>query len=403
MVINYKKIKLNPLINNITNFKMQKRYISLDVLRGLTVTFMCIVNNPGNWGKIFAPLRHANWDGCTPTDLVYPFFVFCMGCAMAFSFRKFDGLEKATVKKVVKRGLAIFLVGFLLCLYPFFPTKLNPDLTFIQNFIEWLNYKRIFGVLQRIGLAYIVGGLIALWLRKPTKIIIAIGVLCTLFTGILVAFGGEPGPFTLEGNIAGKIDIALLGENHVYRGFGIPFDPEGLLGVITASCNVLLGYLVGRLILRTSTRYAKGYQISTNTPAYLVTRIFVYSAICLAIGSVLSIWIPINKALWSASYVFYTSGWAMFALAFFAYWIDIKGNTKAFKFFTIMGTNPLIAFIASAVIVKTMIIFGISPSRMFGGFFSQSQFTSLIHALLFTFIIFVIQWILYKKKIVVKI
>lgn len=394
---------------------MKKRYISLDVLRGLTVAFMCIVNNPGNWGKIYAPLRHASWDGCTPTDLVYPFFIFCMGVAMAFSFSKFDGLEKDAVKKIVKRGFAIFLVGVLICLYPFFPTHLDSDLSFWQNFVEWLSYKRVFGVLQRIGLCYMLGGFIALWLRKPFKIMLAIGTLCATFTAILLAFGGEPGAFTLEGNVAGKIDIALLGEDHVYHGFGVPFDPEGLLGVLTGSCNALLGYLIGRMILVMSRRYALARKKSDvalaegiacgreeDAPAYLVTRIFVYSAICLAIAMIMTIWIPLNKPLWSASYVFYTAGWAMFLLAFFAYWIDIKGNTRAFKFFTIMGTNPLVAFVASAFIAKTMIIFNISPSRIFGGFFSINEFTSLLYALCFTGVIFLIQWILYKKKIVIK-
>ena len=164
-----------------------KRYISLDVLRGLTVTFMCIVNNPGSWGCMFPPLKHAPWAGCTPTDLVYPFCIFCMGVAMAFTFSKYDGLDKNGLKKIIKRGIGLFGVGLLLNLFPFFPLyPHDPDATFWQNWTYWIGHIRIFGVLQRIAMAYVIAGLVALWLRKPSKIMIAIGGLFILYTGITV-------------------------------------------------------------------------------------------------------------------------------------------------------------------------------------------------------------------------
>ena len=223
---------------------MKQRYLSLDVLRGITVTFMCIVNNPGSWGKVFAPLRHAPWVGCTPTDLVYPFFIFCAGCAMAFSFSKYDGFSKEAVMKVIRRGIGIFLVGLLINLYPFFPLEPHDaTASFWQNYGYWLANKRILGVLQRIGLSYLIAGLLALWLRKPARIMAAIGVLMAVFTGILVLFGTDPGPFTLEGTISRKIDVALLGENHVYHGYRFAdgtraaFDPEGFLGSLTGACS----------------------------------------------------------------------------------------------------------------------------------------------------------------------
>ena len=138
---------------------MKKRYVSLDVLRGMTVAFMCIVNNPGSWSHIFPPLRHAAWVGCTPTDLVFPFFLFCVGCAMAFSLRKFEGNDGKAYKHIIKRGILIFLVGLALNLFPFFPaTTHDPEWSFGQNYLYWLQHKRIFGVLQGIGLAYILGG-----------------------------------------------------------------------------------------------------------------------------------------------------------------------------------------------------------------------------------------------------
>ena len=155
---------------------MNKRYVSLDVLRGLTITLMCIVNNPGTWGKIFPPLRHAGWEGCTPTDLVFPFFVFCAGCAMAFSLRKYEDAGAKAYLHVLKRGALIFLAGVLLALYPFFPVSPHDETaSFWQNFGWWLGHKRVFGVLQRIGMAYAIAGCLVLWLRKPGRVLTAVG------------------------------------------------------------------------------------------------------------------------------------------------------------------------------------------------------------------------------------
>ena len=386
-----------------------KRYLSLDVLRGMTVAFMCIVNNPGTWGKMYAPLKHAPWEGCTPTDLVYPFFLFCAGCAMAFSFSKFNGLDCAAVKKIVRRGLLIFLVGFLCNLYPFFPTQPDPELSFWQNWVDWIGGKRIFGVLQRIGLSYMIAGLIAMWLRKPAKILSAIAVLSIVYTGILVIFGTEPGPFTLEGNISGKIDVALLGDNHVYHGYTndlgqrIAFDPEGPLGAMMGACTALLGFIVGSLILNSGKKYQADSTDAHNSPLGVSCRILVCGLLSLAFAEILSIWIPISKALWSASYVFLAGGWSMVALGVLAYFIDYKGITRPFTMFKIMGTNALTAFVMSAVIAKTMsMLLHTGPSKFFGGFFTQNEFTSLLWALTFMLIIFCIQYALYRKKIIIK-
>ena len=416
---------------------MKKRYESLDVLRGLTVAFMCIVNNPGSWAHIFPPLRHAGWVGCTPTDLVYPFFVFCMGCAMAFSFSKY---EKATTKaylKVLKRGALIFLVGFALNLYPFFPTSMHDETwTFGQNYLYWLQHKRIFGVLQRIGMAYAIAGCLALWLKKPGKIMAAIATLCVTYTGILLLFGRDPGAFTLEGNVSVRIDTWLVGGNHCYHGYdGTNFDPEGLLGSMTAACSCLLGYLIGSMILGSQRNMSALYEVPSKesgmpaksddntaggrslspskcpskcpskspqavnySPDRVVNRIFVYGCLSLILGVALSIWIPINKPLWSVSYVFYAGGWAMLALAFLAYLLDVKGYEEPFVPFKAMGMNALMAFVLSGVIAKSYGFFGFAPSRYFGA----NEYVSLLWALIFVSVIFCILWILYKKKIVIK-
>ena len=386
-----------------------KRYLSLDVLRGLTVAFMCIVNNPGTWGKIYAPLRHAGWEGCTPTDLVYPFFLFCAGCAMAFSFSKFNGLDGAAVRKIIRRGLLIFLVGLLCNLYPFFPTAPDPELSFWQNWVDWIQQKRVFGVLQRIGMSYLIAGIVAMWLRKPGKILAAIAVLSIVYTGILVIFGTDPGPFTLEGNVSGRIDVAVAGDAHIYHGYTndlgqrVPFDPEGPLGSLTGACTALLGFLAGSLILGASRKHQEDASDAHNAPLGVACRTLVYGLMSLALAEVISIWIPISKPLWSVSYVFLAGGWSMVVLGVLMYFIDYRGVTKPFTMFKIMGTNALTAFVMSAVIAKTMsMLLHTGPAKFFGGFFTQNEFTSLLWALTFMCIIFCIQYALYRKKIIIK-
>ena len=396
---------------------MKKRYLSLDILRGMTIAFMCIVNNPGTWSKIFPPLRHAGWEGCTPTDLVYPFFIFCMGCAMAFSFSKYETVTAGNYLKVLKRGALIFLVGVALALYPFFPVYPHDETwSFGQNYLYWLQHKRIFGVLQRIGMAYAIGGCLALWLKKPGRIMIAIAALCVTYTGILLAFGRDPGAFTLEGNVSMRIDEWLVGANHCYHGYdGTNFDPEGLLGSMTGACSCLLGYLIGSMVIRSRNRLAATWTSPVpelvegpavpvevvrikNSPDRVALRTFVYGCVSLALAMVLSIWIPISKPLWSASYVFYAGGWSMVALAFLMYVADIKGHAKAFEPFKAMGLNPLMAFICSGVIAKSYVFFDFTPSTYFGA----NEYMSLLYALIFTSVIFCILWVLYRKHIVIK-
>jgi len=346
---------------------------------------------------------------------------------MAFSFSKY---EKATTKaylKVLKRGALIFLVGFALNLYPFFPTSLHDETwTFGQNYLYWFQHKRIFGVLQRIGMAYAIAGCLALWLKKPGRIMAAIAVLCVTYTGILLAFGREPGAFTLEGNVSVRIDTWLVGGNHCYHGYdGTNFDPEGLLGSMTSACSCLLGYLIGSMILGSqkkmtalgaseatglsteavnsssdsgSLNLSKCQQSANYSPDRVVNRTFVYGCLSLILGVILSIWIPINKPLWSISYVFFAGGWAMLALAFLAYLIDIKGYSKPFEPFKAMGMNALMAFVFAGVIAKSYRFFGFAPARYFGA----NEYMSLLWALIFVSVIFCILWVLYKKKIVIK-
>lgn len=384
---------------------MNKRFVALDVLRGLTVAFMCIVNNPGSWSKMYPPLAHAPWDGCTPTDLVFPFFVFCMGCAMAFSLSRYDGLSREAVRKLLRRGCGIILVGLLLNFYPFYPyTPHDASWTFGQNYLYWLQHKRLLGVLQRIGCCYIVAGLVILAVKKnPVRIGLSMLGLFAVWTGVLVLLGEAPGPFTLEGTWAPKVDEFLFGHDHMYRQYptadGLKrwFDPEGMWGVLTGSCTALTGYLAGALV-RDARRSHAGTPTETNSPIGVAARLFFCGVVLLALGKILSIWIPINKPLWTPSYVLYAGGWAYVALATLSYLIDVRGWERFFTPAKAMGMNALTAFVLSGVIAKTFIWIGWSPAQ----YFRANAFTSLCHAVLFMLLIFCFQWVLYKKKIIVK-
>ena len=394
------------------NTPKTNRYIALDVLRGMTVAGMILVNNPGSWGKIFPPLRHAAWDGCTPTDLVFPFFLFCVGAALAFSFAKYNNsLNSESVKKIIKRGILIFLVGLGLNAFPFYPTSLNGDLTFGENYMNYLNNIRILGVLQRIALCYIAGGILALWLKTPKKILWAMGILLTLHWLILFIFGGE-GWSTLKGNIAAPIDVAIFGKSHVYKGYGIPFDPEGLYGVISGSCTLLLGYLIGQLIRKTPEKID------------VVAKLYTIGLVALGAGIVTSIWIPINKPLWSASYVLYAGGWAIVMLALFIYFIDVKGKVKIFTPFRAMGMNPLFAFVMAGLfskvfsrIIKWTVLApnaeGVMTQKTVNvsswfynnvcvSLLGSNEFASLMYALIYVAIFMAMAYWLYRKNIVIK-
>lgn len=398
------------------------RYVALDVLRGMTVAGMILVNNPGSWGKIFPPLKHAAWAGCTPTDLVFPFFLFVVGAAMAFSFAKYnESLTPDSVKKLLKRGFLIFIVGFGLNAFPFYPYTPDAALGFWGNIVNHFENVRIFGVLQRIALCYVIGGLVALWLRKPGKIIGAMGVLMGIHWILLWILGdtaaelvnGASGIFSLQGQGAGAIDVSLIGENHVYKGFGLPFDPEGLLGALSGACTVLLGFLMGNMIRQ------------NNSKIDVVAQLYTIGLCCLAGGIIWGIQVPIIKALWTGSYVLYAGGWSIIMLAFFIYFIDIKGKEKIFTPFKALGMNPLFAFVMAALFAKILgrVITWKSTVLAADGTITEkswsvlswfynnvcvalvgenNNFSSLIYALVYVAVFTLMAMWLYKKKIIIK-
>ncbi|MBT3937003.1 MAG: DUF1624 domain-containing protein, partial [Candidatus Marinimicrobia bacterium] len=207
----------------------QDRLISLDAFRGATIALMILVNNPGTWAHVYAPLRHAKWHGCTLTDLVFPFFLFIIGVSMQFSFEKYEFCKWGPLfKKVVFRTMTIFVIGLLLSAFPY-----------VRQDWDWTHF-RIMGVLQRIALAYIMASLIVIRADVKGIVIISMGLLLGYWI-LLMSHGWYAGldPYALKSNFALIVDSYILGDNHLYGGMGIPFDPEGLLSTIPSVVTVL--------------------------------------------------------------------------------------------------------------------------------------------------------------------
>ncbi|MDG5800254.1 heparan-alpha-glucosaminide N-acetyltransferase domain-containing protein [Marinilabiliaceae bacterium ANBcel2] len=364
------------------------RYLALDVLRGITIAFMIIVNTPGSWQYIYAPLRHASWHGCTPTDLVFPFFLFVVGVSMFFSFSKYkNSFSKESLLKVGKRTLLIFAIGF-----------------FINSYPQWMtdySQVRIMGVLQRIALAYGISALIVLGVKHKWLPGIS-GAILLFYWGILYFFGGAD-PYSLEGNITSAFDSAILGEQHLYGGFGKPFDPEGVLSTIPSVVTVLLGYLAGKMIKETN---------RDRVPM----KLLLYGAVFTAAGYIWGLVFPINKALWTSSYVLYTGGLAAILFAILIFIIDLKGYKKWSSFFVVFGMNPLFIFALSGVWAKTLrLLIKIPDSK--GDLISADTWLyetifvplagnmngSLLYAITHIIFFWLIGYILYKKRIFIKV
>ncbi|HEX7845754.1 MAG TPA: DUF5009 domain-containing protein [Chitinophagaceae bacterium] len=329
---------------------MNQRFYSLDVFRGATVCLMILVNNPGSWSHIYDPLEHAPWHGLTPTDLVFPFFLFAVGNAMAFVMPKLEAAGDAVFwKKVIKRTLLIFLIGLFLNWWPFSRWQ-DGELVFRQ----WVDSNnpnsgvRVLGVLQRIAICYFFAAVIAYYL-KPRKAFY-VGLIFLLIYWMLCYVGNPADPYSLKGWFGTAIDIKMLGVAHIYKGEGIPFDPEGLMSTLPAIVQVILGYIVGNYIqvkarLNDAVGQGKNYE--------MVSGLFVAGVALLITGFCWDIVFPINKKIWTSSYVVYTTGLAIMTIATMIYLIEFK-NVKGglAKFFDVFGKNALFVFALSAFLPK---------------------------------------------------
>lgn len=383
-----------------------QRLLSLDVLRGITIAGMITVNNPGSWSYVYAPLQHAAWNGLTPTDLVFPFFMFIMGVSMYISYKKFDfQFSKQTFLKLLRRSLLLFLIGLGLNYFGLFCRTLSAlraeDFSFGEKLLTAGVYKlselRILGVLQRLALVSFFGSLILLTVKQ--KFVPWLAAIILLVYGIVMI-----ATHSLEltaNNIVAVIDRAVLGEAHMYRMGDIRFDPEGLFSTIPCIAHVLIGVMAGRMI-------------DTNLLVEKIERLFILGTVLLFGGFLLSYGLPINKSLWSSSYVLVTCGLAAQLFALLIWIIDLKGHRRWSLFFESFGVNPMAIFVLGGMISVLMTSIGFTLGDTYytikGYIYSEllvpfagNYLGSLLFALLFIALCWSIAHTMYKKKIYIKI
>ncbi len=327
-----------------------ERLVSLDVFRGMTVAGMLLVNNPGTWSAIYPPLEHAAWNGWTPTDLIFPFFLFIVGITTELSLRARRARgddERAILRQILRRGALIFLFGFLLSGFPFFtwPPAL-PDASFLDRVVDRIEHWRVLGVLQRIGLAYLFGGLLT-WrttLRQQFAILAALLFgYWALMTLVPVPDTGVAGRFVLDKPdqlLSAWLDRTILGTNHLWIG-GKTWDPEGLLSTVPAIGTMILGTFAGRWIAR-----------QERTLTDRLAGLFAVGALTMMLGLVWHWVFPINKSIWTSSYVLFTAGMGAVSLATCMWIIDVMQVRRWTFPFVVYGTNPMLAFLGSGLMAR---------------------------------------------------
>lgn len=300
---------------NESSMTQRQRFYALDVMRGLAIALMILVNTPGSWQYIYAPLRHAAWHGFTFADIVFPAFLFVVGAAMAFSLTT-SGYSVPLLQKILRRSALMFGCGLFL------------------NWFWWhdLDTLRVMGVLQRIAIAYAFAALLIVGL--PFRWLLPSMLLVLLSYFALLQCAADP--YSLQGNLVRQLDLWLLGEAHMYQGFGIPFEPEGLLSTMPAVVNVLIGYWVA-------------VQLIQFKPSAALSWLAWRGAAMIGLALLLApVW-PVNKALWTGSYVLLSSGLLLWILAALVWLVDIKQATSVTEPLRIYGTNPLFIYMLSWV------------------------------------------------------
>jgi predicted acyltransferase len=337
---------------------LKQRYYSLDVFRGATVAFMILVNNPGS-GNVFSPLEHAAWHGLTPTDLIFPFFLFAVGNAMAFVMPRFERKVRQLFGRSDKAIITNLSVGLFLTWYPFVVWQ---DNQWIVKTWTWQKANgdiagiRILGVLARIALSYFFASIIIFY-AKPRGAFVIGAILLLLYWGFCL-IGNPVDPYSMTGWFGTAIDKAILHEPHMYQGEGMAFDPEGIMSTMPSIVEVIFGFLVGDYILKRG-QVATNNEVvptsSTNPLYQTLTVLFIAAVALLFAGYAWGLSFPINKKIWTSSYTVYTSGLATIVLATLIYAIELKGMKGAWsRFFDVFGKNALFIFALSSFIPKTL-------------------------------------------------
>jgi predicted acyltransferase len=394
----------------------RERLLSLDVFRGMTVAGMLLVNNPGSWAAIYPPLEHAEWHGWTPTDLIFPFFLFIVGITTQLSLgaRRAQGADDgAVLRALLKRGAMIFLLGLALSAFPFFqwgPIQGIADPSFGERVVYRLEHLRVMGVLQRIGLAYIVAGVLTLRTTLKQQVVILAAILYGYWLAMTVVtvpgtdlpglfLLGEPG-HTLDA----WLDRTILTPAHLWVGGEGLRDPEGLLSTLPAAGTVMLGNFAGRWI----------GQRERPLPERL-SGLFAAGAIAMMLGLMWHWVFPINKSLWTSSYTLFTGGTAAVALATIMWIVDqqrVRGWTKPF---VVYGVNPMLAFLGSGIMARMIysilkVDVGGRPvalqkavhDALFASWLAPRN-ASLAFALAFVGVWLAVLWVCYRRNIIFKV
>jgi predicted acyltransferase len=368
----------------------RQRLLSLDVFRGITVAAMILVNNPGSWSSIYGPLKHAPWNGCTPTDLVFPFFLFMVGVAITYALSTLkDQPEKhnQAMLRIGKRSLILFGLGLFLALFPSFQFAT----------------VRIPGVLQRIAVVFLVCGILFLKTGVRAQVLLMIGLLVLYY--VLMCFMPVPGvgypnlePTT---NLAAWVDHSLL-SGHLWKATRV-WDPEGILSTLPAVATGLSGILTGHWLRR------------PVAPAEKVTWMFVYANAAIVAGLIWNYAFPINKSLWTSSYVLYTSGLALNGLALCYWLVDVKGYRNWTAPFVAFGVNAITAFFVAGLLPRILTLIRFSGPEgketslqgwLYGNLFQPllpPYLASLAWAVMYVLLFLALVWWMYRRKIIIKV
>lgn len=367
------------------------RLTSLDAFRGATIAGMILVNNPGSWSHVYAPLLHADWHGWTPTDLIFPFFLFIVGVAMPISFGKRlarGDSKRALARHVVKRSLILFGLGLFLALFP--------------TFSNW-GTLRIPGVLQRIGMVYLIAATLYLTLgargRWGALAVLLLGYWALMTLVPVPGFGA--GDLSAEGNLGAYLDRVILGQQHLYR--GDVWDPEGLLSTLPAVGTTLLGIFTGEWLLSDRENSAK------------VKGLLAGSLVAIALGLLWDLLFPINKKIWTSSYVVFCAGMGGLVLGAFYWMIELRDWKRWSQPFVIYGMNAIAVFVASGLLTKTLVRVRVpgaagASTSLYGWIYTNlfASWAGPLHgsfAFALSYVAFwlFLMWLLYRRGIFIKI
>jgi len=393
----------------------RERLLSLDVFRGITIAGMLLVNDPGTWSAIFPPLEHAEWNGWTPTDLIFPFFLFIVGITthLSMSARRARGDDDpALMKQILRRGVIIYLLGFAMAMFPFYQwgtIQSLPNATAWDRIVYRIEHVRLLGVLPRIAIVYICAGLLTLKTSLKQQIII----IATLLFGYWFAMTLLPVPgenaigaqllHTHDRNLAAYLDRLILTTNHTWTG-SVTFDPEGPFSTLPAIATAMLGVIAGTWIARKDKPLLER-----------ISGLFAAGAIGMVVGLMWNWSFPINKNLWTSSYVVFTAGMACVTLATVMWLVDYAGVKWWTKPFVVFGVNPIVAFVGSGVMARLVYtLWHVNyqgKSVAVQDAFYQAVFlpwlpprvASLAFALTYVLLWYGILLVLYRRKIILKV